>query len=160
VTLFTFPLVAPLSSLIFSVWLSLVPWNPPAASASSAFWAAASSFAVRVIVPVFWSHTAVTPSTFLTISSTALTHWGQHRWVPFSTTLVSARAAPPENRTRIPMASNCSVFMMRPSCVRPATLQRGGGRTPTLYRPVSAQTTAHSPTAEQKRVVRGGEHHL
>src|SRR5262245_13242320 len=90
VRVFTFPLVAPLSSLIFRSLLSVVPWKPPAARASSAFWAVSASFAVMVIVPAFWSHLPVTPSTFLRMAPTAVTHWPQHRCVFFNSTVVSA----------------------------------------------------------------------
>src|SRR5262245_39305703 len=93
VKLFTLPAVTPLSSFCFSESLPVSPWKPPAARASSAFWAVSSSLATIVTVWAFWSQAPFTPSMSLRIVPTALTHAPQHRWVFFNSTLVSARAA-------------------------------------------------------------------
>src|SRR5262249_52989883 len=117
----------------FRSLLSVVPWNPPAARASSAFWAVSLSLAVMVTVPPFWSHFPVTPSTFLRISSTALTHWGQHRCVFFSSTLVSAPNAPDGTRTSAHAARTCNVFIDFPSV----------WRWPAVFGPGPRHSTAH-----------------
>src|SRR5262249_27313691 len=101
VSVFTFPL-GTASSLIITVLLSVSPWNPPAARASIAFCAVASSLAVMVIVLAFWSHLPVTAAIPLRISPAAFTHCPQQRCVPLSSTLVSARPKPAAaNRTEI-----------------------------------------------------------
>src|SRR5260370_40357583 len=82
---------------------SLLPvsrWHQPAARRASAFWAVAAFGAVMVTVLAVRSHSPFTPSTVLRIFPTAATHIGQHRWVPFSTTVVSARAAPARTSSR------------------------------------------------------------
>src|SRR5262249_52523689 len=94
VRLLTLPLVAPLSSLMATSLLPVSPWNPAAARASSALWAAASSLAVIVTVLSSRLHAALAPSTLPTMSATVLTQAGQHRCTPFNSTLVSALAVP------------------------------------------------------------------
>src|SRR5262249_46479213 len=110
VRLFTLPGLAPLSSLMARSLLPVSPWKPPAARASSAFWAAAASGAVIVTFFPAWSTSPLTPSTVLRILFTAATHMPQHRWVSFSTTVVSAREAPATTRTR-PRLTNPSSFI-------------------------------------------------
>src|SRR5262249_33117151 len=99
VRLLTLPLGALPSALIARALFPVWPWKPPAASASSAFWAVLSSGAVMVTVLFSRSHSPVTPSTFLRMPPTTLTQFPQHRWTPLSSTLVSARAAPAQART-------------------------------------------------------------
>src|SRR5262249_19928486 len=116
VSVFTLPLVAPLSSLMARSLLPVSPWNPAAARASSAFWAAASSLAVRVTVLAFWSHLPWTPSTFFNVSATVLMHAGQQRCTPLSSTVVSALAvaARPSIRARLATGTNCDRFIFSP----------------------------------------------
>src|SRR5262249_37016655 len=69
----TLPLVTPLSSLIVTSLLSIVPVNPPSARASIAFCADSLSLAVIEIVLDPRSHLPVTPSTFWRIWPTTWT---------------------------------------------------------------------------------------
>src|SRR5262249_41932034 len=96
----TFSLVAPLSSFILTSLLSLSPWNPAAARASTAFWAALASGAVIVTVLASRSHSPVMPSISLRTLPILVIQAGQQRWTFFSSTLTSARAVPAPASTR------------------------------------------------------------
>ena len=90
-SLLTLPWGTWLSAFIASCVLPVSPWKPAAARASRAFWAPASSLAVRVAVPFSMSQWDLTPSTPFSASYTPLTQPSQQRWTPFSSTVVSVR---------------------------------------------------------------------
>src|SRR5579871_2023450 len=86
-----------MDSSLFAVF----PWNPPFASASSAFWAVFSSAAVMVTVLLCWSHFPSTPGISLRIFPTAATQARQQRWTFVNSTFVSARLTPAQASSAI-----------------------------------------------------------